>query len=283
MRKYNMPEGPEVKITTDFLKTYVGKYLDGVTLHSGRYEKKKEIPGWMCYSNLSKLIDVNCKGKFIYFTFKEGEKEFYLFSTLGMSGMWTDKMTKHSRVSLSFLEKEDDYPNVDWEDLYFNDIRNFGTLKFVSDKKELDKKLKSLGPDVLTAEIDWQGFRNRFTKKQNKTIAECLMNQSVIAGVGNYLKAEILWNSKMSPNRLVKDITNDEWHDLYYNTLTQSQRSYKLGGATIESYRQPSGKEGLYSRRFAVYNQKTDPNGRTVIKETTADKRTTHWVPEIQK
>jgi formamidopyrimidine-DNA glycosylase len=274
MRKYNMPEGPEVKITTDFLNQFAGKSFHSFAVLSGRYAKKGGIDNDSFAKLPAVLKSADCKGKFIYLTLEHEKETYYLFSTLGMTGMWSRNKTKHSRFCI-FFDDEDV--------LYYNDIRNFGTLKFVSDKKDLDKKLKSLGPDILTAEIDCQGFRNRFIKKQNKTIAECLMNQSVIAGVGNYLKAEILWNSKMSPNRLVKDITSDEWHDLYYNTLTQSQRSYKLGGATIESYRQPNGKEGLYSRRFAVYNQKTDPNGRAVIKETTADKRTTHWVPEIQK
>ena len=276
MREYNMPEGPEVRITTDFLNKFTGKTFHSFAVLSGRYSKTGGIPNTDIAYLPAKIESVNCKGKFIYFslTDKVTSKKYYLFSTLGMSGMWSRKKTKHSRFCI-FFDDEDV--------LYYNDIRNFGTLKFVKDEKVLERKLKSLGPDVLTAEIDWQGFRNRFLKKQNKTIAECLMNQSVIAGVGNYLKAEILWSSKISPNRLIKDITKDEWHSLYYNTFVQSRRSYKLGGATIESYRQPNGEEGLYSRRFAVYNQKTDPSGRTVIKETTADKRTTHWVPEIQK
>jgi formamidopyrimidine-DNA glycosylase len=59
--------------------------------------------------------------------------------------------------------------------------------------------------------------------------------------------------------------------------------SYKTGGATIQNYRKPNGKKGLYSQRFAVYNQKTAPCGNKVIKEKTLDKRTTHWVPAIQK
>jgi len=164
-----------------------------------------------------------------------------------------------------------------------NDIRNFGTLKVVTSKKELQKKLDSLGYDVLKTAVGWQEFKQVFNKKPNKTITECLMNQSVISGVGNYLKAEILYNSKISPHRLVKDIKDKEWENLHYNALSQSRRSYKLGGATISTYRQPNGEEGLYNRRFAVYNQKTDPNGNTVIKEQTADKRTTHWVPAIQK
>lgn len=278
-----MPEGPEVRITTDFLKKYIGKYLYNISIKSGRYEKNKEIPGWLYHNQTSKLIDVNCKGKFIYFTFQQGKKEFYLFSTLGMTGMWSDKVLKHSRVSLSFLEKEDDDPNLDLLELYFNDIRNFGTLKFSADKKELTKKLNSLGPDILAKDVTILEFINRFNKKPNITIAECLMNQSVISGIGNYLKAEILYNSHISPHRLIKDITNLEWIALHFNSTVQIRRSYKLGGATIATYRQPNGEEGLYNRRFAVYNQDTDPLGNKVIRETTADKRTTHWVPNLQK
>lgn len=269
-----MPEGPEVRITTDFLTQFVGKGITGYSILSGRYNKKGHIPGDNVVTLPARVSAADCKGKFIYITFTEDNNEYYLFSTLGMTGMWSSKRHKHARFVIFF---------DDGSELYYNDIRNFGTLKFVNDKKELTKKLKSLGPDILNTEINSEGFRNRFAKKQNKTIAECLMNQSIISGVGNYLKAEILWSSKISPNRLVKDINDNEWDVLCNNTLVQSRRSYKLGGATIESYRQPNGKEGLYSRRFAVYNQKTDPNGKVVIKETTADKRTTHWVPEIQK
>jgi len=271
-----MPEGPEVRITTDFLNQFAGKSFNSFGILSGRYAKKGGIPDDHIAYLPAKIESVDCKGKFIYFniSYDKGNKNYYLFNTLGMTGMWSRKKTKHSRFCI-FFDDEDI--------LYYNDIRNFGTLKFVEDKSVLDKKLKSLGPDILKGDFDWQGYRNRFLSKPNKTIAEVIMNQSVISGVGNYLKSEILWKSNISPHRLVKDISIDEWHNLYYNTLVQSERSYKLGGATIESYRQPNGEEGLYSRRFAVYNQKTDPEGRTVIKETTADKRTTHWVPEIQK
>ena len=274
-----MPEGPEVKITTDFLKSYAGKQFHTMSILSGRYSKKGDVPGLEEVSLPAKIADVNCKGKFIYFTLsykvnETCEKYFYLFNTLGMTGMWTDKKTKHSRFCFFFDDESA---------LYFNDIRSFGTLKFVHSKKELDRKLNSLGPDVLASEVSLQEFVDRFIKKPNKTIAECLMNQSVVSGVGNYLKAEILYCSHISPNRLIKDISSLEWVSLHSNTVAQIRKSYKLGGATIATYRQPNGDEGLYNRRFAVYNESFDPLGNEVIKETTADKRTTHWVPAIQK
>lgn len=269
-----MPEGPEVRTTTDFLTNYAGKTLTGFATLSGRYLKKGEIPGENCFSLPAIVKSVDCKGKFIYFTLSDANKEYYLFSTLGMTGMWTNIKTKHSRF-LMFFDDE--------SILYYNDIRNFGTLKFVDDQGVLDKKLKSLGPDVLDHNVTWCDIRKACLRKPNKTIAECLMNQSVISGVGNYLKAEILYESRISPHRLSKDISDQEWTSLGTSTLVTARLSYSLGGATIESYRQPNGTEGLYNRRFAVYNQEMDLYGNTVIREHTADKRTTHWVPNIQK
>jgi formamidopyrimidine-DNA glycosylase len=109
------------------------------------------------------------------------------------------------------------------------------------------------------------------------------MNQSVISGIGNYLKAEILYACQISPHRLCKDITAEEYGNLYSACVWLPRLSYKLGGATLATYKDADGKVGEFSRRFAVYNQKTDPYGQTVIKEVTKDKRTTHWVPGVQK
>lgn len=269
-----MPEGPEVRITTDFLKTYIGKSLTNFGILSGRYSKKGCIDNDVIAKLPATIKDINCKGKFIYFEIESDQGNYYLFNTLGMTGNWGSKLTNHSRCV--FLIN-------DVETLYFNDIRNFGTLKFIGSKKELDKKLNSLGPDVLVSHIDNLEFRNRFMNKHNKTIAECLMDQSVICGVGNYLKSEILYASKISPNRLVKDISINEWESLCLNSMEIARRSYELGGATIKDYRSPTGANGEFSRKFAVYNCKLDPKNNIILKETTKDGRSTYWVPDIQK
>lgn len=269
-----MPEGPEVKITTDFLKTYIGKTLTNFGVISGRYSKKGGIDNDIIAKLPATIKNVNCKGKFIYFEISSDQGDYYLFNTLGMTGSWGSKTSDHTRCAFIMNDEEV---------LYFSDIRNFGTLKFVKDKKDLDKKLNSLGPDIIECDIDWQGFRNRFLGKPNKTIAECIMDQSVICGIGNYLKSEILYASEISPNRLIKDITPNEWHSLYFNSSVISRRSYQYGGATIKDYRKPDGSTGEFSRKFAVYNCKLDPKNNIIIKETTKDGRSTYWVPEIQK
>ena len=268
-----MPEGPEVRKTVDWLQRFKGKTLKNVGIISGRYGKKKEIPGWERFEYPVFLKDINCKGKFIYFTFSDKTEDFYMFNTLGMTGMWSNVHSKHARVCFFF---------EDAEPLYFIDVRNFGTLKIVDNIKALNKKLKSLGPDVLNSEVNQNTIRERFAKKLNKTIAENLMNQSVLSGIGNYLKAEILYACGISPHRLCDNISEKEYELLADACHYITRLSYRMGGATLLSYRQPNGEKGLYSRRFAVYNQKYDPDGNEVIKEKTLDKRTTHWAPARQ-
>ncbi len=268
-----MPEGPEVRKNIDYLNSVLqGTRIVNLEINSGRYEKHGPFSGYESMLKDDLVVEsVNCKGKFIYFDFNSRAS---LWSTLGMSGVWQGKASKHTRITLV---------NHKGQNVYFNDVRNFGTLKYTQSIDELSKKLKSLGPDVLNSEVDQNAIRERFLKKPNKTIAESLMNQSVISGVGNYLKAEILYACEISPHRLCKDINKKEFKSLAEACYWIPRLSYKMGGATLSTYRQPNGEKGLYSRRFAVYNQKYDPYGNQVIKEKTLDKRTTHWAPKIQK
>ena len=268
-----MPEGPEVRKNVDFLNTILqGTRIKDVKILSGRYQKNGPFEGFNDMTQDDLVVEsVQCKGKFIYFNFNSKAS---LWSTLGMSGVWQPNMSKHTRLIIT---------NHKDEKVYYNDVRNFGTLKYTRQENDLIKKLNSLGPDVLNSEVNQDVLKRSLLKKPNKTIAENLMNQSLISGVGNYLKAEILYVCGISPHRVCSDINEKEYKLLADACHYITRLSYRMGGATLLSYRQPNGKKGLYSRRFAVYNQKYDPEGNKVIKETTKDKRTTHWVPEVQK
>jgi len=268
-----MPEGPETKRNTDFLnRELTGKMIEEIEILSGRYEKHKPFEGYSEMLNKMLIVsEVSCKGKFIYFKFQDGTS---LWCTLGMSAAWQKQKTKHSRVYL-----KTNYGN----EIYFNDIRNFGTLKYVETEKELREKLETLGPDVLSSYVDTESFKARLDKKPKWTIARALMDQSVLSGIGNYLKAEILYACKISPHRLCQDLTQEDIELLAEKSFEITNASYRLGGATIMTYRDENNEKGLYSRRFMVYNHKTDPLGNKVLKETTEDKRSTFWVPEIQK
>ena len=268
-----MPEGPEVRrIGLQLAKRVSGRRLLGVNILAGRYLKHGPPTGLDKFTEWTPIgiQGAGVHGKFLFFLL---EGAWSIWSTLGMTGSWTNDKSQHSRVEFVL----DDGP------IFFTDSRNFGTLKFVRGKQPIIDKLESLGPDILAAEIDDFKFAERLYLKSNKTIAQALMDQSVISGIGNYVKAEALYNARISPHRLCNDLSPMEISRLNAATRNVLVESFESGGATIKTYADMNGKIGEFSQRFAVYGQKVDPAGNEVVKEKTKDGRMTHWVPTVQK
>ena len=269
-----MPEGPECRRFALALSEHIGgETITNFQVKSGRYTKKP-MPG---LDNLNsdlpiKVIGAGVHGKFIYLIF---ENKTSLWSTLGMAGSWQKKENKHTRIEITFESGKK---------VYFNDIRNFGTLQYCRNPHLLASKLESLGPDLLAQEVENKEFISQLRKKNSSNITKVLMDQSVVAGIGNYIKSEALWLSKISPHLKVEDINDDRLSVLNKAVQTVMKESFVSGGATIKSYKDFSGNENYdYSSRFMVYNQKSDPDGNEVKKEKTPDGRTTHWVPRVQE
>lgn len=163
------------------------------------------------------ITEVSCKGKFMWWKFEFGSNQlelmparepWYLWITYGMSGQWNDDESPYTAFGIYYgdtLTPEGNFTQP--PGLYFNDIRHFGTLKFVNSAKAHTKKLASLGPDMLTAPPLWRAFMSQLLKKPDVTLAEVLMNQSVISGVGNYVKAEALYLAELSPHRRVDSLS----------------------------------------------------------------------------
>ena len=247
------------------------KTLVGINVLSGRYTKKDieglpeinaELP--------TKIIGAGCHGKFIYALTSSGHN---IWNTLGMSGRWTKKRTKHARVEF-VLQGEDP--------VYFEDVRNFGTLKVVYGKTALIKKLKSLGPDLLAEDIDEDFFVARLREKNNKHITKVLMDQKVFSGIGNYVKAEALWLAEIDPRLTVGEISDEKLTILCKAVKNILRESYNTGGATFKVHKDFFGKDGNYSGRFLCYGRKIDAEGNKVERIKTEDGRTTHWSPSKQ-
>ena len=272
-----MPEGPEVKRYTDQLnKHLLGNNITDITILSGRYKKKGDIPGLSDIKSSLPLVveSVSCKGKFIYWTFKD--TEISMWNTLGMTGSWGFR-SEHQRVSFT-VKKDHDMKH----ELCFSDIRNFGTLKFSDSKKELNKKLISIGPDMLSSPPNFESFKTIILSQGHKNICKTLMDQSNISGVGNYVKAESLYLSKISPHRKCASLSSKEMELLYNSIKNVLNESYASGGSTLKTYKDLYGNVGSYSGRFLVYGKSIDPLGNQVSTVETPDGRTTHWVPSIQ-
>lgn len=279
----------------------VGKFVhEIIPLDGGRYGKLEGdgIPGLDAYLDEinaaaqrdghkwaygQRVHEVGVKGKFMWW----GIGDWFLWCTYGMSGQWSTQYDpKHSACQVCYNDSaEPIHPcSQAVQTINFNDPRHFGTLKLVRGREALDKKLRTLGPDMLNDPPNAEQFMHRIHNRgDGKTIAEALMNQACISGVGNYIKAEALYLAELSPHRKCESLTINELERLRQQIINVMRASYNNDGATIRSYLNVDGTKGGMKTRFLVYGNQTDPLGNPVVREETKDGRTTHWVPAVQR
>jgi DNA-formamidopyrimidine glycosylase len=279
-----MPEGPEIHRYAGILADYFhdNSILD-IRVLSGRYMKKP-------ITNLEKIRyplmvkDIGTKGKFLFMELSDGH---YLFITHGMSGTWNhDQLYEETRYD-HFDAKHNRIEFVSRKgSIYFNDYRNFGTFQVIDNKEQLDRKLNELGYDILDDTITEERFFERISRKKDKKIGMLLMDQKLVSGIGNYLRAEILWYSRVSPHRLYQSLTREEKTRLfnaaynlsrYYTIKKKSQLFPSMATTKLEYHLNITPTDD-----FFVYQQDIDHYGNPVVSEKMGD-RTIHWVPKIQK
>jgi DNA-formamidopyrimidine glycosylase len=268
-----MPEGPEVKKNSSSLAHHIsGRDITEAAVISGRYTRN-ELVGLddFCTNLPTKAIGVGCHGKFMFAIFNN---DYNLWCTFGMTGRWSEAPTVHARFKMGFS---------DGTQVFFNDIRNFGTLKLVSGKNQLITKLNSLGLDLLSDNVGPKAFLDKIRSKNKHNICKVVMNQSILAGVGNYIKAESLWLAEIDPQKNVGDLEDFELLNLKECIEGVMKSSFHYGGATFLTHKDFSGQDGGYSERFVCYNRKIDADGNAVEKLKTPDGRTTYWAPKRQR
>ena len=265
-----MPEAPEVKIFGSHLQSFLlHKPILECQILGGRFSKENILNLDLFNKSLlndTQITQVGVKGKFLYIEFNN---QWFLWNTLGMTGQWSSTQEPHS----AFVIK------TSAGNAYFTDPRRFGTLKFVKGRPLLIQKLAELGPNLLDDNISKQVNYKIFDT--NKTIVEILMNQKNIAGIGNYIKSEALYISKISPWRTGRSLSPEDRVKIVEAAHTVASASFLLGGSTLATYKNFEGNVGSFNKQLKVY-KKNMVDGMKVISQDTLDKRTTYWVPEIQ-
>ena len=157
-------------------------------------------------------------------------------------------------------------------------------LSFQTGEASLQKKLRSLGHDVLRDPCDDDTLvrlRER-PSMASRGITRVLMDQRILAGVGNYIKSEALYRAHIDPRKRLLEISDDDLRELFRKVREVTRESYFYGGTTIRDFFDLKGQPGTFSKRLRVYGKKVDPLGNEVIRNTLDDGRTTHWVPSVQ-
>jgi len=256
-----MPESPEVREYYHFLKPILlNKTINNIKILSGKYHKNKPI-NWdilekrICNKNYVSNIIV--KGKTIFIEIKSKDKSVWLSFTHGMTGWWDTEFIKYSRISFEI--------NNDIR-IYYNDTRNFGKMSIYINKIDYENAIDHLGPDVLDENLTYNEFYSRINKKPRSKIGAVLLDQKLIAGIGNYMRCDILWHSRLHYTRTVGSLNETELLDLYnaVKVLTFHYLNYENENENDNNY-------------FLIYYKDIDTYGNKVHKTKWLG-RTIHYV-----
>lgn len=183
---------------------------------------------------------------------------------------------KSTRVTLTFS---------DGSHLFFNDQRKFGWMRLMPTAEVLNIDFfQKVGPEPLAADFTWQLLRDRLQRRKNSGIKAVLLDQTVIAGIGNIYADESLWGAKIHPSTFVRDLTDRQIETLHRELVHVLKLAIEKGGSTDRNYVNAEGKKGSYIDFARAFRREGQPCPRcgTLIIKTKVAGRGTHTCPHCQ-
>ncbi|MDO8536659.1 MAG: bifunctional DNA-formamidopyrimidine glycosylase/DNA-(apurinic or apyrimidinic site) lyase [bacterium] len=274
-----MPELPEVEtIVRGLSRRITGKKLSRFLV----YDKKRLVSPRL--SLPKKIVAVRRHGKYIVCDMTSGLRclvhlrmtgELLLGEISDSSSRARDegkqKASKHERARFNFS---------DGSFLRFIDVRRFGTIEWLKD----GRSLPSLGPDPLS-----RGFNTKIlfaaTQKSLRAIKSLLLDQKIIAGIGNIYTDESLWMAKIHPRRESKSLKLAEISRLVKEIKQILREGIKKGGFTLRDYRRIDGSSGYYQHSRKAYDREDLPclRCRAKIKRIKVGGRSSYFCARCQK
>ena len=222
-------------------------------------------------SKYSLVIHLKMTGQLVYV----GKKRFGAGHP--NSSLINELPDKSTRVTIDF---------TDGSKLFFNDQRKFGWMRLLPTVEipEIDF-FKKVGPEPLEDDFTASQFIERLMRRKNSSIKAALLDQTVIAGVGNIYADESLWGAKIHPSSLVSSIPKAKLVSLYSSLRDVLRLSIKKGGSTDRNFVDSEGRAGSYLSFANVFRRNNQPCPRcgTIIEKTRVAGRGTHFCPYCQK
>ena len=267
-----MPELPEVETVCRALS----KVIKNSTIKKIEFYRKDLR--WQVKDNLEVslknniFIDPYRRGKYILIP-TNTDKIFLIH--LGMSGQIRikkkDIIQKHDHMRM-IVENNNKHFVVT-----YNDSRRFGYIDLFK-KKELREHflLSKIGVEPLGRELTTEYLQNNF-KKRVINIKNALIDQKIIAGIGNIYASEILYKAKINPLRKVNSLSQNDLNSIITFTKIILKKSIDVGGTTIRDHMQPDGSLGYFKQKLQVYgkvNEKCKTCNSFIVKEVISNRST---------
>jgi len=269
-----MPELPEVETTVKSLNILKNKKVINLDIYSKKL--RYSVP----HLELKKIINYKITklrriAKYVIIDFKNSMS---VIIHLGMSG-------RLKIIKINMPIKNHDHLVLKFNNikLIYNDPRRFGFIDIVeSDKINNIRYIKKLGIDALDKNLSTEYLYHKFCKSE-VLIKQLLLNQYIVAGIGNIYASEILFDAKISPLRKGSSLKKYHIDTIIKSTRKILRKAIKHGGSSINDYVSPDGTLGNFQNNFKVYGREGQRIKGFLIKKKVLYGRSTFFCPKIQK
>ncbi|MFH0846328.1 MAG: DNA-formamidopyrimidine glycosylase [Patescibacteria group bacterium] len=253
-----MPELPEVQtVVSDLEKKVVGKTIVGFE----SVWKKQVRPSFVKFKKGvvgKRILNSRRIGKHIILDLSDKNS---IVIHLKMTGHLLLKNRSTRGTPIEFRDRVNGYVRhwfefSDGSKLDFSDMRKFGWIALVKSLEvENMKEISSLGIDALANELTFKKFNELLNKKLNSKIGIVLLDQKWIAGIGNIYRSEILFDAGICPERLGKNLNENERKKIYNSMQKILKKAVKMRGTSDVDYRDTDGKKGSFQNFLKVYRR----------------------------
>ena len=286
-----MPELPEVEtIRRDLVSRIVNKKITSVEVKKPKLVKNK-LNDFINVLEGNKINNIKRRGKLLVFVLKNKR---YLLIHLKMTGQLIFRQGQeiagggHPFAVGKDWQLPNQYSHIiftfnDGSQLFFNDMRQFGYLKIVKEN-ELLKILDDYGIEPLTADFTLNNFKDILVRSRT-AIKALLMNQKLIAGLGNIYASEVCFFAKVKPARPANSLNEKEIKDLYNGCKVILKKAIIKKGTTFNNYVDASNKQGNFSQLLQVYGRAGEKCRRCkkgVIIKIKTNNRSTYYCDRCQ-
>lgn len=277
-----MPELPEVETIKNQLKEkIVGKKIKTLAVRLTRMIQGVGVKLFKKLVTGAKIENVARRAKLLIIHLANG---YSLVIHLKLTGQIIYR--PHQVADLKAQKPHLVYYFTDGSVLLHNDRRQFGWVKLIK-TSELEKYFtqEGFGPEPLEKNFTLEKFKELLFKKPSQKIKPLLMDQTLLAGLGNIYAQEACWGAKILPTRIVKTLKQKEISDLYHCLIKILKESIKYRGTSVDAYVDIEGKQGSYVPHLKVYGREGKPcfDCQAKIKKMILAGRGTYFCQKCQK
>jgi len=286
-----MPELPEVEtVVSDLNKKIKGYRIISFWSDWPKAIKGKSFNDFSKEIKRRKILNARRIGKNIFIDLSGGKTLYIHLKMTGHLLVKSSKLKGQSKKEYYFGDKVNQYIHHIWrleknKNLEFSDVRKFAKIVLDdTDKVNNLPEIKKLGVDAMSKDFTLKNFKDILSRQKHKTIGVILMNQEMIAGIGNIYRSEILYEAGISPIKKIFSLGSST-SKLHISIKKILKKAIRMRGTSDSDYRDTSGAPGKFQKTLKVYRKEGQKCKKCaiIVKKIIMKQRSVFFCPKCQK